>query len=112
MQRQFGKNAQDPNRAQICANIIAELDSILAPFVEEGANGGQRRNNLDMILTRSANFAFLLFSQPGSFQFDFASRHGGLVAFPALVQMIGDQGQVLSPPRVLMEKEVVAPGQY
>lgn len=61
-----------------------------------------------MILTRTANFAFMLFSQPGSFYLDFSSGYGGLVAFPALVQTIGDQGQVLRPSRVLIEKEVAA----
>jgi hypothetical protein len=59
-----------------------------------------------MILTRAANFAFLLFAQPGSFRFDFASRHGDLMVFPALVQTVDDQGQSLSPVRVLTEKEI------
>jgi hypothetical protein len=34
------------------------------------------------------------------------SEHGGLVVFPGLVQTIGDQGQVLGHPRVLLEKEI------
>ena len=108
LQQDYGKNAHDPNRAQVFANVVAELDSILAPFVQGDVNGDQRRKNLDMILTRSANLAFLLFSQPGSFQFEFASRRGGLVAFPALLQTVGDEGQILSPPRGLVEGETVA----
>ncbi|CAO2657915.1 Nn.00g071750.m01.CDS01 [Neocucurbitaria sp. VM-36] len=106
LQQRFGKNAQDPSRAQTFANTIEELDSVFAPFIQGNVDGGQRRKNLDMILTRAANFAFLLFSQPGSFYFDFSSGFGGLVAFPALVQTIDDQGQVSRPARVLIEKEV------
>ncbi|KAH9863882.1 hypothetical protein J1614_009814 [Plenodomus biglobosus] len=108
MQQRFGKNPHESSRAEIFTATIAEIDAVLAPFVQGSVDGGQRRKNLDMILTRAANFAFLLFSQPGSFRFDFASGHGGLVAFPALVQIVGDQGQVLRPARVLLDKEVAA----
>ncbi|KAF2024034.1 hypothetical protein EK21DRAFT_118183 [Setomelanomma holmii] len=98
-----GKNAHDANRVQTFSSIIAELDSIVAPCVQGNLDDVQRRKNLDMILTRAANFAFLLFSQPGSFQFDFRSRQGAMRAFPALVQTVGDQGQVLGHPRMLFE---------
>tara|TARA_R110002003_G_scaffold127_4_gene11891 strand:- start:2369 stop:3292 length:924 start_codon:yes stop_codon:yes gene_type:complete len=108
LQQGMGKNAQDTNRVQAFARIIAELDSIVAPCVQGSLDDAQRRKNLDMILTRTANFAFLLFSQPGSFQFDFGSRRGGICAFPTLLQTIGDQGQILSPPRILSEGEIVA----
>ncbi|KAJ4404491.1 hypothetical protein N0V91_005835 [Didymella pomorum] len=108
LQERYGKQNQDPSRAQAFQDTIASLDSILAPFVKGSVDGGQRRKNLDMILTRAANFAFLLFSQPGAFRFDFTSRQGGLTVFPALVQTVGDQGQPLSPIKVLTEKEVLA----
>ncbi|KAJ4375513.1 hypothetical protein N0V86_007045 [Didymella sp. IMI 355093] len=97
-----------PSRAQAFQDTAASLDSILAPFVKGSVDGSQRRKNLDMILTRAARFAFLLFAQPGTFRFDFASQQGGLTVFPALVQTVGDQGQSLSPIKVLTEKEVVA----
>ncbi|KAF1851561.1 uncharacterized protein K460DRAFT_391810 [Cucurbitaria berberidis CBS 394.84] len=108
LHQRFGKNTPGPDRAQNFENIIAELDSVLAPFVEASLDSVQRHKNLNMILTRTANFAFLLFSQPGSFHFDFSSGYGGLIAFPALVQTISDKGQVLRPHRVLVEKEVAA----
>ena len=79
----------------------------MAPFVKGSVDGGQRRKNLDMILTRAANFAFLLFAQPGTFRFDFTRRQGELTVFPALMQTAGDQGQPLNPIKVLTEKEVV-----
>ncbi|KAF2818510.1 hypothetical protein CC86DRAFT_433269 [Ophiobolus disseminans] len=108
LQQGSGKSVHDPNRAQAFSGIIAELDSIVEPFIQGTVAGGQRQKNLDFILNRSTTLAFLLFSQPGSFQFEFASRHGGLMAFPALLQSVGDDGQVLSPPRGLSKGEVVA----
>ncbi|KAF2621824.1 hypothetical protein BU25DRAFT_495534 [Macroventuria anomochaeta] len=104
LQQQFGKQSQ--GLAQNFADIIAELDAILAPFVTGIVDGSQRRKNLEMILTRSANLAFLLFTQPGSFRFDFTSQHVTLVVSPALVQTVDDRGHVLSRPRVLVDKEV------
>ncbi|KAF2183183.1 hypothetical protein K469DRAFT_711155 [Zopfia rhizophila CBS 207.26] len=108
LQPRYGK--QDPNaQSQSVAEAIAELDSVLAPFVKGNLDGDQRRRNLDMIISRSAQLAFLLFSQPGSFSFDFSGMgQQGLVVFPGLFQVIGDQAQMLSPPRLLLEKEVVA----
>lgn len=63
-----------------------------------------------MIMSRAANFTFVLFSQPGSFQFDFAAERGETVVFPGLQQVIGDQGQPLHPPRPLWEKEFATEG--
>jgi hypothetical protein len=108
LQQQLGKDAHDLERAQVFANIIAELDSFLVPFIQGSADGDQRRKNLEMILSRSADFAFLLFSQPGSFQFDFASQRGGLVSFPALLQTVGDEGEAFNPPRRLFEADIVS----
>ena len=108
LQQRYVKQSQDPGRAQDFQDTVTSLDSVLTPFVKGSVDGGQRRRNLDMILTRAANFAFLLFSQPGSFRFDFVSRQGGLTVFPALIQTVGDQGQPLSPVKVLTEKEIVA----
>jgi hypothetical protein len=68
-----------------------------------------RRRNLEGIMRRAAQYAFLIFSQPSSFAFDFA-RTGypdGLVVFPALLMTVNDEGERLSPPRVLSEKEMV-----
>lgn len=106
LQPQNGKQSQDPGRVQSFQDAVTSLDAVMAPFVNDGS---QRRKNLDMILTRAANFAFLLFAQPGSFRFDFASNQDGMTVFPALVQTVGDQGQPLSPVKVLSgNEEVVA----
>lgn len=60
-------------------------------------------------MRRAAQYAFLLFSQPGSFRFDYTGtgQNGSLVVFPALLQTVNDEAVVLSPPRVLSEKEAV-----
>jgi hypothetical protein len=63
-----------------------------------------------MILSRASSLAFLLFSQPGSFRFDFTSQRGVWVIFPGVEQVVGDQAQVLNPPRLLWEKEFAAEG--
>ena len=52
--------------------------------------------------------AWMLFTQPGSYRFDFRGSRNGVIGFPALFQTIGDDARVVSPPRVLWEKEVVA----
>jgi hypothetical protein len=108
LQQYLGKNAQDPSFTQRLAGISAEVDLVLAPFVQRSIDDAQRRKKLDMIITRSAKFAFLLFSQPGSFQFDFTTQRSGMVAFPALLQVAGDQGQALSLSKVLYSGETVA----
>jgi hypothetical protein len=105
--QQAGNQPED--LAQSFTDVIANIDAVLAPFVAKSVDGGgQRYKNLNMILTRSAKLTFLLFTQPGSFRFDFSGRQGTLVVFPALVQTVDDRGQALSHVRVLLEKETAS----
>lgn len=99
---QYGPNAQGPTaNVRDTANVIEGVDLVLGPFVQVIEDGGRRHRNLEMIVSRAAKLGFLLFSQPGSFRFDFAgSRQDNIVVFPGLVQVTGDDGQVLSPPKV------------
>lgn len=99
---------QPDDLAQSFTDVIANIDAVLAPFVAKSVDGGQRYKNLNMILTRSAKLTFLLFTQPGSFRFDFSERQGTLVVCPALVQTVDDRGQALSHVRVLLEKETAS----
>lgn len=95
-------NAHPQSRSQ----IIDSMDAVLGPFLQPGFDLGRRRDNLEMVLSRAAKLALLLFSQPGSFRMDFVGgRPDVFVVFPGLVQVVGDQGQALSRPRVLSEKE-------
>ncbi|KAF2105462.1 hypothetical protein BDV96DRAFT_374254 [Lophiotrema nucula] len=100
---------QQPRSAsRAIAVAINEANAVLAPFVRGSMDGGQRQKNLEMILSRAASLAFVLFSQPGSYRFDFAGSGNSLVTFPALLQVIGDDARTLNPPRVLWQREVNA----
>ena len=102
-------NADAQNRRQ----IIDSMDAVLSPFLQPGVDLGKRRNNLEMVLSRAAKLALLLFSQPGAFRMDFiGGRTDVLVVFPGLVQVAGDRGQTLSRPRVLSEKEFGTSGTH
>ena len=105
LQSRYGRQGQTSGvPSQGVSNAIAALNSALAPFVQGSLDGGQRHKNLELIFGRAEGLAFLLFSQPSSFRFDFTGQRA-LVVFPALLQVINEQAQVLSPPRVLWEKE-------
>jgi hypothetical protein len=59
---QHQASQQPPGLAQNLADIIAKIDAILAPFVTGDVDESQHRKNLESILTRSANLAFLFFT--------------------------------------------------
>ena len=102
-------NGNDPREASI-AEALTSSELVLRPFVNPSIDTNVRRRNLEGIMRRAAQYAFLMFSQPSSFIFDY-TRTGhpdGLVVFPALLITVNDEGKKLSPPRVLSEKEVVA----
>ena len=101
-------STQSGHSAKAVAGAIAEVDFVLAPLVQRGADGAQRRRNLEMIFNRAASLGFLLFSQPGSYHFDFTEGGGGPTVFPGLQQVVDDQAHRINPPRVLLEKEGVA----
>ncbi|KAF2473533.1 uncharacterized protein BDR25DRAFT_311775 [Lindgomyces ingoldianus] len=112
LQQRYGKQSEEAAAtARSVAEAIEELNSVLAPFVVSKVNRDRRQKNLEMIMQRSAKLAFLLFSQPGTFRFDFTGQNGVMTIFPALFQVIGDQAQTLSPPRPLWEKEIAVEGQ-
>lgn len=111
LQQQYGQQPSD-NDVQNgnIAQILAVAESVLHPFINPDIDMNARQRNLEGIMKRAAQFAFLLFSQPGSFSFDF--RGGGqpdsLLVFPAFLQTVSDEAEILSPPRVLGETEVVS----
>ena len=105
LQSRYGRQGQIsgvPSRG--VSDAIVALNSALAPLVQGSLDGGQRHKNLELIFGRAESLAFLLFSQPSSFRFDFTGQRA-LVVFPALLQVINEQAQALSPPRVFWEKE-------
>lgn len=109
MQSSYGRSTfpvTDPRTRNIekAANI---LDGILRPYVDSRVNNNERRRNLEEILKRAAIFAFTLFSQPSSWDFDWRGEEGvqsnSLCIFPALVQVTDELGDPVKPPRALSE---------
>ena len=110
LQPQYGSRlGENDLRIESVNRIMATADSVLRPFVDPRADMNARRRNLDATVKRAAQFAFLLFSQPASFRFDYTGtgQSDSLLVFPALIQTISDEAEVLSPPRILVEWEVV-----
>jgi hypothetical protein len=105
LQSRYGRQDRASGVAsQGVSDAIAELNLALAPFFQGSLDGGQRHKNLELIFGRAESLAFLLFSQPSSFRFDFLGQRA-LIVFPALLQVTNEQAQALSPPRVFLEKE-------
>jgi hypothetical protein len=97
-----GRNAS----VQAAANT---LDNILRPFADSRMENGERRRNLEEILKRAALFAFTLFSQPSTWDFDWQAqgiKPGELCIFPALVQLSSETGQPINPPLPFSEAVV------
>jgi len=89
--------------------VVQTTDMVLRPFIKstgDEAGSDKRLRNLEGTIRKAAQFAFLLFSQPSLFVFDWTSRNNELVVFPGLYQTVGNDGIVLSPPRPFGETEV------
>jgi hypothetical protein len=115
LQPQYGESLiipeMDPRRAVI-AQTLALVEPILRPFVITSRIADGRQRNLESVMKRAAQFAFLMFSQPGVFGFDFSvtPKSEAMVIFPAFVQTVNDEAELLSSPRVLTEQELVTVG--
>jgi hypothetical protein len=92
------------------SQILAAAEPVIHPFINPNVDMNARQHNIEGLMQRAAHFAFLLFSQPGSFSFDFRGMRepDSLIVFPAFLQTVSDEGKILSPPRVLSETEVVS----
>jgi hypothetical protein len=101
--------ASDSRNGSIQAAFGA-LENILQPFADSRMDNGERKRNLEEILKRSALFAFTLFSQPSTWDFDWREAHGvksgELCIFPALVQLTNETSQPVNPPRPFSEAVV------
>lgn len=80
---------------------------MLHPFADSRMNNEERKRNLEEILKRSALFAFTIFSQPSSWDFDWKEKQGvkpgEMCIFPALVQVTNEAGERVRPPRSFSE---------
>ncbi|KAF2448453.1 hypothetical protein P171DRAFT_353176 [Karstenula rhodostoma CBS 690.94] len=109
MQPTYIRNPFSANDGRI-RNIQAAatlLDSVLRPFADSRIDDGARSRNLEEMLKRSAQFAFTLFSQPTTWNFDWQNeqgvKSGSLCIFPALVQVADENGEPIHPPRPFSE---------
>jgi hypothetical protein len=94
---------------------VRAVNDIVAPFVQN--NDDQRLKNLDGIIRRASQFAVLLYSQPSLWRFDWRSSTSSataagtsppsIVVVPALLQIVSDEAEIIEPPRVFAEPEVV-----
>jgi hypothetical protein len=113
----FQKHSSDfQGDDQSIARAIKSINEIVSPFAQ---NDGQRLKNLDGIVRRASQFAVLLYSQPSLWQFDWrssaashataagSSPQSGMVVMPALIQTADDEAEILNPPRVFSQSEVV-----
>ncbi|KAF1936082.1 hypothetical protein EJ02DRAFT_516036 [Clathrospora elynae] len=96
-----GITAADPSSP---ANVSMML------YADSRMNNEERKQNLEELLKRSASFAFTLFSQPSSWEFEWQEEQGitsgELCIYPALVQVADETGQAISPPRPFSEAVV------
>lgn len=87
---------------------LRTLDAVLLSYADSRImDKSERRRNLEEILKRAATFAFTLFSQPTSWEFDWQDEQGvlsgSLCVFPALIQITDEAGEVIKPPRAFSE---------
>ncbi|KAK7705365.1 hypothetical protein SLS57_010127 [Botryosphaeria dothidea] len=105
-----GTITEDDSRSHNISSALEMLDTILVRLRARRDENAQRLRDLEEILGHAANFAFLVFSHPSSWVFDWqaspAQEPGSVVIFPALLQVTDENGQWLSHPHVFEEKEV------
>jgi hypothetical protein len=110
LQRQYRHqlDKNDPHGDSITQALTA-TEPILHLFINPSIDMNIHRCNLKGIMRCAAQFVFLLFSQPRSFQFDYTGtgQPDSLLVFPALLQTANDETQPISLPQMLSEKEVV-----
>lgn len=112
LQQTYGSNfitESDPRSYNI-GHALEELDSVLVRLRARRDENASRRQNLEEILKRAAGFAFLLFSHPSFWKFEWLadSNHGpgSVVIFPALLQITDENGERLSRPRPFEDMEI------
>lgn len=107
----IGTITEDDARSHNISSALEMLDTILVRLRARRDENAQRLRDLEEILGHAANFAFLVFSHPSSWVFDWqaspAQESGSVVVFPALLQVTDENGQWLSHPQVFEAKEVV-----
>jgi len=105
---------QDDDRLRGLEETSRSLDSLLGPLVRADRNR-DRQSNLVELIKRAAQFGNTLQAQPSSWAFNWRpsskdAEAGAVVIFPALMQLTSDDGQPLSRPRMLGQRETAFGG--
>lgn len=113
LQCRYGRHLENLHDSHWYSAILENVDQILSHFAKSGPDGEHRLQNLERVIQRASRFAFLLFSQPGSFVFDWEAYgsslpRGDILVFPALMQAVDDEGQIRQPPRMFSKAEVIS----
>lgn len=99
MQSNYGGGdiSPDDRRQRNIQDLVEALDTVLAPVASKRTNG-ERRQNLEDLVKKGAHLAYVIFTLPTKWEFDWqhpeGQRKGELVVFPALVQVSDDQGRL------------------
>jgi hypothetical protein len=112
LENRYGQQqpTEDPVLEHSIRQAISSADSVLATFANSSPDGGDKRQrNLESIVRRASQLAFLLFSQPSSwvFQWNVGPHPGQLVVFPGVLETVGGEGVMQQPPRLFVEAEVI-----
>jgi hypothetical protein len=94
-------------RNQNIRKAVQVADFILRPYVDENADNAARIRNLEEIMRRAMRFAYMLFSHPSFWRFDWKEVREEIVIFPALLQLSNEDGALLKSPRPFSEKVVI-----
>jgi hypothetical protein len=112
MQPNYARNPSGPtdSRNASIKSAFSALDNLLQPYADSRMNNEERKRNLEELLKRAALFAFTLFSQPSSWEFEWQEEQDvtsvELCIFPALVQVTDETGRAVRPPRPCSEAMV------
>ena len=95
----YGTRFEPEDASWSTINRMAEdLDLLLQPFASPEL-ASDRRQNMIEILKRGTRFGFILLTQPTEWTFDWTPcSDGTLTTHPGLIQVVNDQGGLLSPP--------------
>jgi len=110
-EQQFASSGKEESIRQ----AVRAADTVLAVFKNKAAvevSTEERLQNLEAIIRRAAGFAFVLFSQPSSWKFQWVGQTGrhqeSIVIFPGLEQSVDDEGHARSPPGVVSKPEIAS----
>lgn len=98
----YGTHFEPEDASWSSINRMAEdLDLLLQPFASPELSSDRRQNMIE-ILKRGTRFGYILLTQPTGWTFDWTpDSDGTLTVHPGLIQVVNDQGRLLSPPTTM-----------